>query len=46
MAEYKVTKEGGIWKAVVWCGGAGAITLIGTNLNWILQMLASVFGIK
>lgn len=47
MTEYKITKEGGIWKAVVWIGGgAGTIALIGTNLSWILQMLASLFGIK
>lgn len=47
MTEYKITKEGGIWKAVVWIGGsAGTLCLIGTKLDWILQMLATLFGIK
>jgi hypothetical protein len=47
MTEYKITKEGGIWKAVVWIGGsAGTLTLIGTNLSWILQQLATLFGFK
>ena len=35
MTEYKITKEGGIWKAVVWIGGSAVIVpgvTIGNNV--------------
>lgn len=47
MAEYKITKEDGVWKAIVWIGGAGtSITVIGCNFQWLLNILATVFGCK
>lgn len=46
MAKYKIYKENGIWRAIVAVGSGATITVIATNFQWLLNILATVFGIK
>lgn len=47
MADYKIYKNGNLWRAIVAVGSSGlTLTFIGKNLDWICSMLATVCGIK